>query len=74
MASSKDYVAIAEAMHSVKPDRFEHVILPNSEWLRTAWVVRFNQWLACVCALALSLEKTNLKFDKDRFVDACRGN
>ena len=56
----KDYVALAEALRVVHPDRYKY--LSNLE-----------TWQRAVATIADVLAADNPRFERDRFIKACEG-
>jgi hypothetical protein len=62
--TKKHFEAIADALASVRPDRYAGVV-------ETQYLEARRQWGADVATLANVCERENIRFDRRRFIDAC---
>lgn len=66
--TKKDYRVIAAGLRNAMPSRDPLFYQDISEWR-----IRHDQWETIVDSVADALEADNLRFERVRFVAACRG-
>jgi hypothetical protein len=67
--SKKHFESLAEAIRATRPQPVD--TMSGKEWTPVQHKAREDQWYAMISALSAVLGRENMRFDEDRFREAC---